>query len=163
MPYEILSTSQTETRLHLWPHRSLTQRGFVWFVGGTAALIAVPLIGVIGSPVVWALLPFLLGTIWAIWFALRKNGRDRDVVEDLHLTPDRVTLSRHGPKGRRVDWEANPYWLRVTLYASDGPVPNYLTLKGEGREVELGAFLSEDERIAVMCEIKTRIAAMKSP
>ena len=28
-----------------------------------------------------------------------------------------------------------------------GPVPNYLTLKAKGREVELGAFLSEEERI----------------
>ena len=53
---------------------------------------------------------------------------------------------RHGPKGKRQDWEANPYWLRVTLHETDGPVPNYLTLKGDGREVELGAFLSEDER-----------------
>ncbi len=163
MPYEWLPPTDGRQHLHLWPHRSMTQRGFVWFIGGTAVLIGVPLIGVIGSPVVWALLPFLLGMIWAIWFALRKNGRDRDIVEDLTLTPDRVTLARHGPKGRRLDWEANPYWLRLTLHATEGPVPNYLTLKGEGREVELGAFLSEEERIAVMAEIKTRIAAMKSP
>lgn len=157
MPYEWLPPKGDESRLHLWPHRSMTQRGFVWFVGATAALIGVPLIGVIGSPVVWALLPFLLATIWAIWFALRKNGRDRDIVEDLHLTPDRVTLSRHGPKGRRVDWEANPYWLRVTLYATGGPVPNYLTLKGEAREVELGAFLSEEERIVLATELQDRL------
>ncbi len=161
MPYEWLPPNGTETRLHLWPHRSLTQRGFVWFIGGTAALIAVPLVGVLGSPVVWALLPFLLGTIWAIWFALRKNGRDRDVVEDLTLTPARITLSRHGPRGRRQDWEANPYWLRVTLHPTGGPVPHYLTLKGEAREVELGAFLSEDERIALCQELQRRLADLR--
>ena len=28
-------------RLHLWPHRPLTRRGFVWFMGLTSALVAV--------------------------------------------------------------------------------------------------------------------------
>jgi uncharacterized membrane protein len=160
MPYEWLPSENGVRRLQLWPHRSMTQRGFVWFIGLTAALIAVPLFGVLGSPVLWALLPFLVATIWAIWFALRKNGRDRDIVEDLTLTPDRVTLSRHNPKKPRQDWEANPHWLRVTLHETAGPVPNYLTLKGEGREVELGAFLSEDERIALRGELVAALAAL---
>jgi uncharacterized membrane protein len=157
MPYEWLPPEGGEDRLHLWPHRSLNQRGFVWFISLTAALIAVPLLAVLGNPVLWALLPFVLIAIWAIWFALRKNGRDRDIVEDLCLGRDRITLSRHGPKGRRQDWEANPYWLRVTLHETGGPVPNYLTLKGEGREVELGAFLSEEERLALRDELVARL------
>ena len=163
MPYEWFLSDDGTDRLHLWPHRSLTQRGFVWFVGVTVALIGVPLVGVLGSPVVWALLPFLLATIWAIWFALRKNGRDRDIVEDLHLTQAMVTLTRHGPRGKRQDWEANPYWLRVTLHKTGGPVPNYLTLKADGREVELGAFLSEDERITLAADLTSRTAALRSP
>jgi uncharacterized membrane protein len=157
MPYEWLPPQDGEQHLHLWPHRSLTQRGFVGFVGLTAALIVVPLVANLGSPVLWALLPFLLGTIWAIWFALRKNGRDRDIVEDLALTPDRITLVRHGPRGQRQAWEANPYWVRVTLHETGGPVPNYLTLKGEGRVVELGAFLSEAERIALREDLQDRL------
>ncbi|WP_374390963.1 DUF2244 domain-containing protein [Tabrizicola sp.] len=161
MPYEWLPPRDGEQRLHLWPHRSLSQRGFVGFVGLTAALIALPLLAHLGSPVLWALLPFLLVTIWGIWFALRKNGRDRDIVEDLSLTPDRITLVRHGPKGQRQDWEANPYWLRVTLHETGGPVPNYLTLKGEGREVELGSFLSEEERVALRWELQDQLRALR--
>ena len=157
MPYEWLPPESGEDRLHLWPHRSLSQRGFVWFIGLTAVMIAVPLIGILGTPVLWALLPFLLGTIWSVWFALRKNGRDRDIVEDLRLSSNRITLVRHGPNGSRKDWEANPYWLRLTLHETGGPVPNYLTLKADGREVELGAFLSEDERIALAADLRRRL------
>jgi uncharacterized membrane protein len=157
MPYEWLPPEGGEDRLHLWPHRSLTQRGFVWFVGATAALIAVPLFGVLGSPLVWALLPFLLGAIWAIWFALRKNGRDREILEDLRLSPGLIRLTRYGPRGRRQDWEANPHWVRVTLHETGGPVPNYLTIKGKGREVELGAFLAEEERVALKAELDSRL------
>jgi uncharacterized membrane protein len=160
MPYQWLPPEDGTQRLHLWPHRSLTQRGFVWFVGLTATLIALPLLGVLGSPVLWALLPFLLAAIWAVWFALRKNGRDRDIVEDLTLSPDHISLVRHGPKGKRQDWQANPYWLRITMYETGGPVPNYLTLKGDGREVELGAFLSETERLELKADIGLRLARL---
>lgn len=161
MPYEWLPPQDDAQHLHLWPHRSLTQAGFVWFVGATAGLIGLPLFGVLGSPVLWALLPFLLAAVWAIWYALRKNGRDRDIVEDLTLAADRITLVRHGPKGQRQAWEANPYWVRVTLHATGGPVPNYLTLKGEGREVELGAFLSEEERVALHADLRDRIPQLR--
>lgn len=152
MPYEWLAPDGDTRRLRLWPHRSMTRRGFVWFVGGTAALVAVPLIAVLGSPVLWGILPFVAGAVWAIWFALRKNGADRAIVEDVMLSPGRISLSRHDRRGRR-DWEANPHWVRTHLHRSGGPVPNYLTLRGGPREVELGAFLTEDERIALRREL----------
>jgi len=162
MPYRWLPSDDDTQRLHLWPHRSLTRSGFVWFIGLTAALIAVPLLGMLGSPVLWGVLPFLLGMLWAVWFALRRNDRDREIVEELTLASTRITLSRHGPRGRRQDWEADPYWLRVTLHAQDGPVPHYLTLKGGAREVELGAFLSAEERVALSRELDLRLARLRA-
>ena len=126
----------------------------VWFLGLTAALLGLPALVLIGSPVLWGLLPFLLGTIWAIWAALNRSFRDGEIVEVLHLSPDTATLTRHGPRGRRQDWQANPHWVQVTLHATGGPVPNYLTLRGAGREVELGAFLTEAERASLERELR---------
>lgn len=157
MPYEWLPSDQTTQRLHLWPYRSLPRRGMVWFLGATAAAIGLPLLGLIGSPVLWGLLPFLLATIAAIWWALEKSFRDAEIVEDLEITPDLLRLIRHGPKGKRQDWQANPYWVRLTLHATGGPVPQYLTLKGDGREVELGAFLTEAERRVLAAELTERL------
>jgi uncharacterized membrane protein len=161
MPHEWLPPADDQRRLHLWPHRSLSQRGFVWFIGLTAALVALPLLAVLGSPVVWALLPFVAAMLAALWLALRKNGRDRDILEELVLSTTRVTLTRHGPRGQRQDWEANPHWLRITLHEEGGPVPNYLTLKAKGREVELGAFLSEEERITLHKELQEALVTMR--
>ena len=161
MPYEFIPSSPSETHVHLWPYRSLPRRGMVWFIGGTAALIGVPLLAVLGSPVLWGLLPFLLATIAAVWWALERSYRDGEIVEDLALTADQITLVRHGPRGRRQDWQANPHWVRLTLHAKDGPVPDYLTLSGNGREVELGAFLTRSERVALRGELADRLTLLK--
>ncbi len=162
MPYEWLPPTADQQRLHLWPYRSLPRRGMVWFLGGTAVFIAVPLLGLIGSPVLWGLLPFLLATIAGIWWALERSFRDGEIVEDLTLTRDQITLTRHGPRGKRQDWQANPHWVRLTLHATGGPVPQYLTMKGEGREVELGAFLTEEERRRLCAEITDHLRKAKA-
>jgi uncharacterized membrane protein len=147
--------------LRLWPHRSLPPQGFVVFFGITAALIAVPLLAVIGSPVLWGVLPFFIATFAAMWWGLKRSWSDRAMVEELCLWPDRVTLTRTGPRRNHQAWEANPHWVRVTLYPRGGPVENYLTLTGAGREVEIGAFLSEDERIALRGELQGAFSGLR--
>lgn len=148
-------------RLHLWPYRSLPRKGFVFFIGATCALIAVPMLLVLGSPVLWGILPFFALAIWGLWAALSRSYRDGEIVEDLTLNRDSLTLTRHGPRGQRKEWQANPYWVTVHLHGTGGPVPNYLTLKGNGREVELGAFLSEDERLSLRDELQIRLARLR--
>jgi uncharacterized membrane protein len=98
-------------------------------------------------------LPFLLAALAAIWWALERSFRDGEIVEDLTISDELVTLTRHGPRGKRQDWQANPHWVRLTLHATGGPVPQYLTMKGQGREVELGAFLTAEERRRLCAEI----------
>ena len=65
-----------------------------------------------------------------------------------------MRLDRREPDGTRRDWEANPYWVRARLHPRGGPVENYITLQGGPREVELGAFLSADERVALHHELE---------
>lgn len=161
MPYEWLPPEGDTRRLHLSVHRSLPPAGFVWFIGGTAALIAVPLLPVIATPVFWGLLPFVLGALGAIWWALKRSWSDRAVTEDLVLSRDLITLTRRGPRGRVQSWQANPFWASVHLHPQGGPVPDYLTLKGDGREVEIGAFLTEGERRALHDEIAAALAEMR--
>jgi uncharacterized membrane protein len=155
MPYEW--SPSPDAHLRLWPHRSLPPEGFVWFIGATAALLGVPLLGLFGTPVLWALLPFLLAALAGIWFAIRRNNRDRAIVEELRIDARLITLERRGPHGAFAAWEANPHWVQLTLHAKGGPVPDYLTLRGGGREVELGAFLTEAERIALRDDLQARL------
>jgi uncharacterized membrane protein len=112
-------------------------------------MIAVPLFSILGTAVFWALLPFIAAAVWAIWAALKRSWRDHDIWEEVVIWDDLIRLERHEPRRPTRDWEANPYWVRVTLHARGGPVPQYLTLAGGPREVELGAFLTPPERVGL--------------
>ncbi len=165
MPYRWIE-QDTDTRsaeLHLWPHRSLTGKGFVAFFGATFALVSLPLLAVIGSPVLWGLLPFFAICLGGMWFALRRNDRDRSMFERVVMDNHQLTVERHDP-GRDIRlWTTNPYWVRVLSYPKDGPVEHYLTLKGDGREIEIGSFLAPEERQALEAELRGVIERVRSP
>lgn len=168
MPYEWTAPDPSqpdppEAELHVWPYRSLPRRGQVVFIGTTATLVALPLLAVIGSPVLWGLLPFLLATLGAIWWAIERSYKDGAVLETLCIWPKRITLTRQNPRGPDQDWEANPYWTELSLHPDDGPVEEYLTLKGAGRTVELGAFLAPEERKALHGELSDRLRRITAP
>lgn len=150
MPYRWTTEPEAQVQeLHLWPHNSLPQRGMAAFVLATFTLILIPTLPLLGSVVLWGLLPFAMGAVWAMYFALRRNRRARQIIEVLTLDADETHLTRTDANGEVQEWDCNRYWTKVTKYDDEGPVPHYVTLKGKGREVEIGAFLSEEERIAL--------------
>ncbi|MEO0937214.1 MAG: DUF2244 domain-containing protein [Pseudomonadota bacterium] len=150
MPYRWTSNPAEPTQvMRLWPHNALPARGMAAFVLATFTLILIPTLTLLGSPLLWGILPFVLAAVWGVYFALQSNWKDRQIVEELTLDEGSATLTRTEPNGARKTWDCNRYWARVTKYDDQGPVPHYVTLSGAGREVEIGAFLSEDERIAL--------------
>jgi len=161
MPYRLSQPGPDTSHVLLWPHRSLGALGFVWFIGLTAALLSMPLMAVLGSPVLWMLLPFLLAAVAGMWIALRRNDRDRSVTEELTLNRDHAALTRRNPDGSVQEWAANSHWVRVTIHPTGGPVADYLTLSGDGREVELGRFLTPDERKTLAAEIRAALSELK--
>lgn len=150
MPYEWTSRPYaTPQTMRLWPHQSLPARGMAAFVLSTFTLISIPVIPLLGSPILWGMLPFTLAAVWGIYFALQRNHKARLIEEELVLSDSTARLRRTNPRGDVQEWDCDRYWTQVTKYEDEGPVPHYVTLRGKGREVEIGAFLSEDERIAL--------------
>ena len=146
-------------RLILTPYKSLTPEGFVWFIGITAGLISLPLLSIMDTSIFWGLLPFLAAAVWGIWAALKRSWRDMDLYEDVLIWDDLIRIERHDPRKKIRDWEANPHWVKPHLHTNGGPVPNYLTLTGGHREVELGAFLTPSERSALKDTLERALRA----
>ena len=130
----------------LWPHRSLPRRGFAAFIGITFAMLMIPLLALLGTLALWGLLPFILGALALMWYFLERSYADGRLTEELRLWSDRIDLTRDNPRTPQQHWHANPHWVLLNIVSKGGPVENYLTLKGNDREVELGAFLTPEER-----------------
>lgn len=155
MPYNWINTAPASAKeLHLWPHQSLAPKGFVIFIGATSVMLMFPLFPLIGSLALWGILPFLVLAVAGVWLALNRSQRNAQILEVLILSSDTARLIRHNPRGPDQEWKCNIFWAKARMHDFEGPVPHYVTLMGEGREVEIGAFLSEEERIALFDELE---------
>ncbi len=145
--FAVSKNEGAEYRLSLSPNISMGPRGFARMIALSAGFLALPLLAVLGTPVLWGLLPFAGLALWGLWYALSRNAAERERLhEELRLTHNEIKITRNNPRTPTQHWHANPYWVRLNLQEKGGKVENYLTLEGGGRVVELGAFLSPEER-----------------
>lgn len=158
MPYEWRGKSREE--LHLWQHRSLTPRGFVWFMGITAASALFPLGALIGSRALLVVLGFFVAIIGALWWAIERNYHMSNRREILTLSPDSARLIHYRPGQAPQEWQANPFWVTPILHRGH-KIRHYLTLRGGPREVELGVFLTAEERQELHAELTARLTQLR--
>jgi uncharacterized membrane protein len=128
----------------LYPHRSLSQRGFLILTAGTFAIVAAygGLFLMLGA---WPIFGFL-GAEWLLfWWLLRTHFRGDRRAERIRLYADRLVLQQIDPKGRVAESRFEPYWLQVVLRERGFENPALL-LRSHGRAVEIGTFLGADER-----------------
>ena len=104
------------------------------------------ILALLDNGVMWIIAAALGTALIAIWVALKASWRRGTVREELEIWIDKVHLRRIGPDGSCQVWQANPYWVDVEMQQTGGPVPNYPTLCGRGRTVEIGSLLSEQSR-----------------
>lgn len=147
--------------LTLWPHRSLSPRGFAWVLAFVALGFALPLAALVGAKASWGLLPFLVAALVGLYLAARRSFADARLREELRLWPDLITVERWEPEGAVRRWHADPAWVRLRLFEGDR-IEKYLTLSGNGREIELGAFLSPGEREALYRDLGAALRRLRA-
>ena len=162
MPYKWTTPEPDTHRLTLWPWRSLPLRGFAVIIMMAFLFITVPLYGLLGTVYFWGLLPFVMLALAGLWWALRHTYKTAEILEVLTITRQETRLTHQPRTGTVLEWACNTFWVRAQIYPTGGPVPHYITLTGNGREVELGRFLSEDERAALIKELETTLGDMKT-
>ena len=142
--------------LSLSAHNALSAKGFVVVIAMAFGFILVPLFAVLGSMVLWGLLPFCMVALAGLWWGLKRSWADRDLSETLSIWTDRTELIHRKARKAPKTWTANTYWVATHVHAHRGPHRYYITMTGgaDGREVELGSFLTEDERKALYPELR---------
>lgn len=105
MPYEWTTPPRANPQqMRLWPHQSLPARGFAAFMLATFTLAMIPLFAMLGTALLWGLLPFVLLALGAVYWALQHNHRARQIEEVLTLDETTARLVHTTAKGEVKDW-----------------------------------------------------------
>ena len=142
--------------LTLWPHRSLEKTVIFKLIVIIYCVMLIPILPFLTLNTMLIFLPFSLLPMFLLYFCLHLNLKEAKLYESINIWPSLIEVRRYEANGNEKVWNANPYWTATKLYPQDQKVENYLTLRGNGREVELGSFLNPEERI----EIKNKIDAI---
>jgi uncharacterized membrane protein len=157
---QALKTDRILFEALLYPHRSLSERGFLILTIGTVVIVSFwgGLFLVLGA---WPIFGFL-GAEWLLfWWLLRTHFRGDRRAERIRLYADRLLLQQIDAKGRVAECTFEPYWLRVVLQERGFENPALL-LRSHGHAVEIGAFLGAGERRQFAAELQTVLARWRA-
>lgn len=145
------------TTLWLRPNRALKRSG-MWILGCV----------LVGSTLLTALIGAKQGNVYAPLFALVESlavaaclvlawhGGNR--YERIRLDADVLEVEAR-PGRRRTRFQSG--WVRVRLL--DGADRRHLLLASHGRKLEIGAFLAEPEREALLQKLDAVLRSLKAP
>jgi uncharacterized membrane protein len=138
----------------LRPFRSLSPRGFLILMAVlvTASMATGVAFFLIGA---WPVPGFLGLDVALVYIAFRANYRRARAWERVRLTPHELTVERGAPGRVTRRWSFQPYWLRVE--ADD----RHLAIASHGQSFELGAFLSDVERLRFAATLRAALARIK--
>lgn len=144
-------------RFVLWPHRSMDPRSFRMIMFAAAIAACIPLYPLIGTAALYVIGGYLAFDLLLLWSAVQLTYRSGRVREIVTVRADRFTVERYEADGRRISWDANPHWVRLSLHDTR-KTPDYLVASCSGRDVEIGAFLTPGERRSLETALRQALA-----
>ena len=149
-------------KIRLAPNRSLDSHGTKVVFAVIAFGFLLPIIPFIGSPIGTTLTIFSGLTFYLFLTLLQKNFQQGSTFEEILISKNKIIVVHQEKNKEQMTWECNPYWTKVHLDINNPRLKNYLTLAGKGKRIELGAFLSPDERLELRDKIQNALAKANS-
>jgi uncharacterized membrane protein len=104
----------------------------------------------------WLVTPFMGADVALLAWAFRASVRASRRHEHVTVTPSRLVVERHPPRGEPSEIALNPYWVRVDM--ADPPDHwSQLVLRSHGRALRIGAFLAPEERFSFALALKAAL------
>jgi uncharacterized membrane protein len=130
----------------LYPHRSLSRRGFAVLMGCIALVSFVAGVGFLFLGA-WPVFGFFGLDVLLIWWALERNFRDGKARETITIKDGEIVLARHNPGKPDASQSFVRQWTRVELENDvERDLIGRLFLVSRGVKTEIGSFLSPDDR-----------------
>ena len=160
------SKSQPLERLIIWPHRSLSRKGFVILISILAGLLSTIGVGFFLAGA-WPVIGFLGLELLVVWAAFNLNYRSAKVRETIETNTEILKIEHTDERGKSAITEFPVGWLRVHL--SPSAIPNVsaryrqrVILSSHGRKVEVGAFLHPAEKAKLSREVEGMVSRSRA-
>lgn len=144
----------------LYPHRSLSPRGFIMLM--SAACLVSFIAGIVFVSIgAWPVFGFFGVEFLLLGWCFRLNYRHARLYETVQISRSELRVRRVHPDGEARSWSFQPFWLTVAI--DDPPEPgSRLTLSSHGRELAIGSFLSPAERLDLARTIRRALGEVRS-
>jgi len=134
--------------IRLQPNCSLSTRG-AWLFLASCCLASFGVATLMALHGWWPVLPFagleMALLAWALWLSMRRGS----VQELIHISESEVRIERLDGRSRVLAVFPR-HWSQVKLLRAAKPHhPSRLLIASHGRSLEVGCFLTEDERLGL--------------
>ena len=135
----------------IYPNRSLPAKGFLilMILFGVVSFVAGMVFLLNGA---WPVLGFFGLDVLLLFVAFKLNYRSGRMMENVHLTRDRLTIIRTDQNKRVTEITLQPYWARIDLSRNNQGEVDYnsrMILSSHGRSEEIASFLSPEEKLSL--------------
>jgi len=143
----------------LYPHRSLSRTGF-WLVMGLVSIVSFGAGTAFYRVGAWPIVGFLGLDVALIYTAFRINYRAARLTELIKLDERELRIQRISPRGKMLSWTFSSFWVRVRM---DNPPDedSDLVISSHGRYLELGAYLSPQEKLDVATALNAALSELR--
>jgi uncharacterized membrane protein len=143
----------------VYPHRSLSQRGFLVLMAAICACsVAVGMAFFLMGA--WPVVGFLGLDVLIVYIAFRLNFRSGRAYETLRLTHECLEITKVDPRGQRRRAEMEPTWMAVDM--DDPPHRrSKLILRSRGHKLEIGTFLTPSEKLDLARTLRRALEAAR--
>ena len=143
------------------PNRSLSSEGTLVVFAILAIGLIIPIVPFLGSEIGITLTLFSGVTFYLFLFFLGKSFQSGQLYEEIKISSGKIEITHKEKNKKKLTWEGNPFWTKVVMEDKANKVENYLTIQEKGHYIELGAFLSPEERLNLKYEIQNALAKAK--
>jgi uncharacterized membrane protein len=144
-----------EKRIELAPNCSLTPAGARLFFA-SICLFSLAFSLFFACLGFWPVLPFWALEMLALGLCLNASMRRRRYTQTVTITDSQISLVTRSRRGEAKQ-EFARHWAKVRLRTPRTRLhPSRLTIESRGRAIEVGSFLTEEER----CVLATRLTCL---
>ena len=148
-------------QMTIWPHRSLSPKGFAIVMGVLAGFLFLIGLGFFLAGA-WPVIGFLGLELLVVWGAFKLNYRAARHRETIHTTTEELMVESQTPAGKRAQKSFPIGWLRVSLSPPESPLmksrdQQKIILSSHGEQAEIGKYLHPAEKAGLSRELDAMI------